>query len=102
MHADDSRPSSPRRTRATGPRKDGADTPPAPDLPHSTRPREDLAVLQRCRRLIRELPPIRIEKIRAVQDALRKARYDDEAAIEATIDRLTTDVSALLAEDRRA
>jgi hypothetical protein len=70
-------------------------------LPHTARAerheaREDPGVdLQRWKRILQELPVVRVEKVIAVREALRHARYDTEAILAETISRVGNDVGIL-------
>lgn len=48
--------------------------------------------LERWRRLVEELPDLRLEKVLATRKALRAREYDRPAVLEDTIDRLQADL----------
>lgn len=58
--------------------------------------KEDPGVdLQRWKRVLRELPAVRVEKVIAVREALRHACYDTEAILDETVSRVGNDVGIL-------
>ncbi len=62
--------------------------------------KEDPGVdLQRWKRLLRELPVVRVEKVIAVREALRHARYDTEAILAETISRVGNEIGILSRRD---
>ncbi len=51
--------------------------------------------LLRWKRLVQDLPQVRIDKVMATRDALRRNHYDEEQVIIETVVRLSNDVGIL-------
>ncbi|MEK6800264.1 MAG: hypothetical protein AABZ12_14995 [Planctomycetota bacterium] len=52
--------------------------------------------LDRWKRLIQELPPVRDDKVQAVRSALSRGAYDTDETVDETVRRLGEDIGAML------
>ncbi len=51
--------------------------------------------LEYWKRRLRELPDLRVEKVRRTRDALARQRYDREEVLDATVDRVGNELGVL-------
>ena len=51
--------------------------------------------LQRWRQLVRDLPDVRMDRVRAIREALKGRKYDSEEVLDETVRRLRNEIGIL-------